>query len=406
MRKKGMKTIAYFTVILVLAGIFAAGMVTASPDNAREKHAGTTTDDIIAENRNMNDTYDHRMNTSGVEITKRTGKPDHATNFVAAKSDFAIMRSQNPNMDTQEAIDVTKTYLISSIDYMLTRIDNMVHINKLNDERNKVENATSRKELSDSAGNIRTIWNEAHRDIMVSSGRNVDNRVGEVIRTSESIIVRLENEIASMKTNGQDVEELEVMLARYKELVISAREKHVRAVNIYDMESRADRNNIREANRYLVAAGKELNDSNAVLRKMLTELRQQRQGMITLNGEDVLTARGNGTAVISGDVNITFTASEAKLVIRDLTGTADINLSSAEYERSNEDAGNGEDDNRAFVYTDITGDVQIEGERLTVMVQGLDMELVVSGTGTTVLSGNGTYNLHGQSGEWAGCYMQ
>jgi hypothetical protein len=69
------------------------------------------------------------------------------------------------------------------------------------------------------------------------------------------------------------------------------------------------------------------------------------------------------------------------------------------------DAGNSEDNNRAFVYHNITGNVTIEGSRLTVMLRGDEISLTAEGTGSVVLAGDGSYTVttDGETtdGEWA-----
>ena len=62
-----------------------------------------------------------------------------------------------------------------------------------------------------------------------------------------------------------------------------------------------------------------------------------------------------------------------------------------------------DDPKRALVYSDLTGKVSISGSRLTVMVRGTDLNLKVVGTGSAVLSGEGTYSVNTDGGvkQWA-----
>jgi hypothetical protein len=61
---------------------------------------------------------------------------------------------------------------------------------------------------------------------------------------------------------------------------------------------------------------------------------------------------------------MSFTASNATLVIKDMEGDAQVNTEGAKYECSNAKTGNSDVDNRAFVYHNLTGDGTIEGKRL------------------------------------------
>jgi hypothetical protein len=98
---------------------------------------------------------------------------------------------------------------------------------------------------------------------------------------------------------------------------------------------------------------------------------------------------------------MTFSATDAKLIVKDLAGDAIINTSDASYGSSNINAGNSESNNRALVFDNLTGTVTIEGSRLTVMLRAEDISLSVEGEGTAVLSGDGSYELNGVSKEWA-----
>ncbi|NOQ48982.1 MAG: hypothetical protein GQ576_07630, partial [Methanococcoides sp.] len=51
------------------------------------------------------------------------------------------------------------------------------------------------------------------------------------------------------------------------------------------------------------------------------------------------------------------------------------------------------DGSYAFVYHNFTGEAKIEGSRLTVMVRGEDITIKAEGTGSTSLSGEGSYKI-------------
>lgn len=425
MKKQGLRIFSYFTVVLMLASILPGGAFAASDnamdsdmssisgsygndqvDDASQEDSDDDTTQLLDRERDrdrdmVNATDDATRKRTEAQKEKRS---DAAANYMAAKNNFVNIKSKNPNLYSEEAINATKEYLISSIDYMIANLDDEQYIDELNDEKNKVKAATTRKELGDSAKHIRSIWNDARKNHIVSAGKNIDNKINAIIKTSDALIIRLENEIATMKENGEDVEELEELLAQYKERINDANKSREQARNIYQDENGTNAQNMQEANAYLQQAGKDIKESNVILRNMLKELHQHRQGVIVLAGSENLSAEGNGTAVISGDVVIDLTAIDAKLVIKDFAGDAQVNTYNADYESSNIDAGNSTDNNRAFVFLNLTGDVHIEGSRLTVMLRSSDMEFTAEGTGTAVLSGNGTYEYTGNSGVWAPRY--
>ncbi|WP_407281931.1 hypothetical protein V7O61_09885 [Methanolobus sp. WCC1] len=419
--KKGMRIITIFAVIMMLISIIPMGAMAAS-ENGNE-HASIkgsvnsasakTTDDDSSDDSQSNGKSQvkdrDRVNATENGTTKRaeitnTHAANAADNYQAAKSNFANVKSQNPNLNTEEAINATKEYLISSIDYILTFLDedeDSDYIDLLEDERENVEDADTRKELAEAAKNIRSIWNDVRKDRVVSKGKVIDNKVGTVIQTSKNMANRLENEIARMEQNGQDVTDLEEMLAEYNELIASAEQKQEQARNAYMHGEGTDSENIREANQYFTEAGKDITEANALLRNMFGEIKQQREGLITLSGEGTLEANGNGTVVISGNVTIDVTAEDVNIIVKDLADDAVIDVDEEEYEESNIDAGNSTDNNRAFVFIGLSGDIHIEGSRLTVMIKGSGIDLFAEGTGSVVLAGQGTYEAEGTDGEWA-----
>ncbi len=428
MEKKGLRIFAYFAAVLMLVSILPAGAL-AAPDNAKNfddkaisgnNGNGNVADDNSADEDDSDDdttpSYerdrDRIMDNASEDATrKRTESMNAASDYKDAKIKYSNIKSKNPNLNSEEAINTTKDYLNSSIDYMISLLDeedDVHYIEALEEERDKLEAAETRKELADAAKNIRSIWNDARKDRVVTAGKAIDNKINAVLKTSESLIIRIQNEIDAMEENGEDVEDLEEMLAEYKKLIDDAREKQVLARNSYMNGNGSNGENIQKANGYLAEAGEDIRDANAILKNMLKELKQQREGVVILTGNNTLEASGNGTAVISGDVEINITANEyAKLVIKDLAGNAKIILGDeARYETSNIDAGNSTDNNRAFVYINLTGDAYINGSRLTVMFQGSDIELTVEGTGTAVLSGDGTYSVDGgEEIDWAPRYI-
>jgi hypothetical protein len=422
--KKGMRIITIFAVVMMLFSIIPMGAMAASDNangqsnkmysmnSASAKTTSDGTDDGNSDDDSESTVKTQIKNRDRVNTTvnaTRAGNTnmrlgDAAGNYHAAKSNFANIKSRNPNLNTEEAINATKEYLISSIDYILTFLDedeDTDYINLLEEERENVEDASNRQELAESARNIRSIWNDVRKDRVVSRGRVIDNKVNNVITISKNMANRLENEIARMEENGQDVTDLEEMLAEYNELIASAEQKRDHARNAYMYGEGTDAENIREANQYFTEASKDITEANTLLRNMFGEIKQQREGLVTLGGEGTLEANGNGTVVISGNVTIDVTAEDVNIIVKDLANDAMIDVDEEEYEESNIDAGNSTNNNRAFVFIGLSGDIHIEGSRLTVMVKGTGIDLDAEGTGSVVLAGQGTYTANGIDGEWA-----
>jgi hypothetical protein len=395
--KTTLKLFAYFAMALMVVSIFSTGALAAS-DNAQKNAVQIKDRDRDMVNANENAL---RKQTEGLNNTTLMNRVNEKKNvkagYLDARDNFVKLKNSDKNLASQEAIEATKEYLNSTIDYMTSSLDDEEYIAQLELVKEDVAAASTRKELAECAKDIRDIWKDANRQKNMSASKSVNNKLSAVIRTSENMALRLENEIARLESNGEDVTELRSMLEKYRTLISEAKAYQLQAVNATDADERADL--VRNMN----MAGQKIKEANILLRDMLKNLKQHREGLVVLGGNDTLTAEGKGTAVLSGDITLSFTATDAKLVIKDMAGDAVINTSDASYESSNIDAGNSSSNNRAFVFHNLTGTVTIEGSRLTVMIQSGDMSLSVDGEGTAVLSGDGSYELSGVTKEWAKC---
>lgn len=402
MRKMGMKLFAYLAMVLMVASILSTGALAAS-DNAQK--AGLQIKDrdrdMVNANENalrkqsegLNNTNQDTNNTT--LVNKAKGNKNVKAGYLDARDNFVKMKNNDKNLASEEAVEATKDYLNSTIDYMIDSLEDEDYIAQLELVKEDVAAASTRKELAECAKDIRDIWKDANRQKTISASKSADNKLSAVIKTSENMALRLENEIARMENNGEDVAELRSMLEEYRSLIAEAKAYQLQAANATDADERA------ELVRNMNMAGQKIKGANALLKDMLNTLKQHREGLVVLTGNNTLTAEGNGTAVLSGNLTLEFNATDAKLVVKDMAGDAVINTGNASYELSNIDAGNSENNNRAFVFHNLTGTVTIEGSRLTVMIRSEDMSLSVDGEGTVVLSGDGSYEQKDIIKEWA-----
>ncbi|MDP2216468.1 MAG: hypothetical protein Q8J68_04185 [Methanolobus sp.] len=395
--KTTLKLFAYFAMTLMVVSILSTGALAAS-DNALKNGVQIKDRDRDMVNANENALRKQTESLNNTTLMNRVNeKKNVKAGYLDARDNFVKLKNSDKNLASQEAIEATKEYLNSTIDYMISSLDDEAYIAQLELVKEDVAAATSRKELSESARDIRDIWKDANRQKTVSASRSMDKKLNAVIKTSDNMALRMEKEIARLESKGEDVTELRSMLEDYRTLISEAKAYQLQAANATDADERA--NLVRNMN----MAGQKIKEANVLLRDMLKNLKHHREGLIVLGGNGTLTAEGNGTAVLSGDITISFSATDAKLVIKDMAGDAVINTSDASYESSNIDAGNSSSNNRAFVFHNLTGTVTIEGSRLTVMIQSEDMSLSVDGEGTAMLSGNGSYEFNSVTKEWAKC---
>lgn len=395
--KTALKLFSYFAMALMVVSILSTGALAAS-DNALKNGAQIKDRDRDMVNANENALRKQNEGLNNTTLMNRVNENRNIkAGYLDARDNFVKLKNNDKNLASQEAIEATKEYLNSTIDYMISSLDDEEYIGQLELVKEDVAAASTRKELSESARDIRDIWKDASRQKTVSASKSMDNKLNAVIKTSENMAVRLENEIARLESNGEDVTELKAMLGEYRSLIAEAKVYQLQAANATDADERA------ELVRNMNMAGQKIKEANTLLREMLKSLKQHREGLVVLAGSETLTAEGKGTAVISGDITLSFTATDAKLVIKDMAGDAVINTNDASYGSSNIDAGNSSSNNRAFVFHNLTGTVIIEGSRLTVMIRSEDMSLSVDGEGTVVLSGDGFYEQKDVTKEWAKC---
>lgn len=447
MRFKAMKIFAYLTVVLMLVSVLPASALAAEDDDRTITPRGVSlyrndidqnmTRDQIRDQVNITD------NGSRVEayvqnraITANQIKTNVANNvaqyrsakerietarndYADAKKDFQDLKikinNNKASADSEEAVEMTRAYMTRTIEYMITHLETVKknaedagsdsadevaetidgYIEQLEEQQENVESAQTRQEFADAAKDVRKIWGEAQKSAKYVAGQSVNDRLNNVLAKSEGLSLRLEGEIKRLNAEGEDTEDLEEMLAEYNELIGEAKENQEQARNIIQNRNGQNDDAVSEANQYMRQATKNIQDANDVLKDMFNELKSSRRGSAVLDGSGTLTAEGSGTAVLSGDLTLDMTATNAKLVVKDLAGDAVVTIDGeyTEINDNDDDVDEEDDDNRALVYHNLTGTVQITGSRLTVMVHGDDISITAEGKGSVILSGTGTYKV-------------
>ncbi len=440
MRPKAMKMFAYLAVVLMLVSVLPAGALAAGNDeNMASSGAGAYSYD--ADQNQTRDRLNATDDTPGNEVAKQTRgaiQSDAAqyrsakeriettrNNYADAKNDFEDMKikinNKKASADSPEAVEATRAYMNHTIEYMWAHLENVranavntaddsetidEFIAQLQEQQRYVESAQTGKEFADAAKEVRKIWADAEKSAKYFAGESVNNRLNNFLVKSESLSLRLESEIERLNAEGEDTEELEEMLAEYNELIGEAKQNQERAGETIQNRNGQSDDDVSDANQYMHQATENIQEANKVLKEIFDELKSHRiGGSVSLDGAETLTTEGNGTAVFSGNLSMTINATNAKLVIKDLAGDAEINIT-GDYTPVNENEED-DDNNRAFVYHNFTGTAHITGSRLTVMVHGDDLNITAEGDGSSILSGRGSYNVEkaGVSSEemkWAG----
>ena len=315
-----------------------------------------------------------------------------------------------PNSDI--AINATKNYMLSTVDYMIVQLDNIkqnaqslgnqndkveqmeYYIEQLETERANLENIDDSKDLADTAQNILTIWREAYSQSESISFDTMTKRIEDYLTQTESYSIRIENEITNLSDAGRDTGHIEELYMKYRQLIEEAENNYESALSI--AENRSDEQSLKEAMSYLQISREYIDEANTVLRDLFTIIENERNGQVKLNSSEKLSSNGNGTVVLSGNLSIDVSTSNSKLIIKDLAQDSHIRVD-GDYWLVN---GNieGSDDQRALVYQDLNGSAFIEGSQLTVVIVGDDISLNVAGDGKVVFSGTGKYTIESDTG--------
>lgn len=416
-----MKIFTYITILLILTSVFSTSAFAANSGdgngNNEASGQGNEAKNQEEEQNRVSVSDSDKTDENGATVRLRENKEEYFAAKQRLQQLNANMNSGKISASSKEVFEVRQDYLLETIDYTISNLEDLKErvdesqredsdaiitgiddsIAKLDAEKDNVENATTTKELAKSARTIRDIWKDAVKDASRTRASFVDDKVGIYLNKSVSLSERLSKEIETLQQKGEDTTELEELLQEYNDLIEQARQNRERAREAYQNGDDTSRE-------YWSTSAENLKDANSVLAEISQILRTYRHGLVSLDGDGTLTAEGNGTAVMSGDIKAEMMINDAQLVIKDLAGDAKVMITNKDSEIILElDNSLADDPKRALVYSDLTGKVSISGSRLTVMVRGNDLDLEVEGVGSAVLSGEGTYTAGTgkESKQWA-----
>ena len=217
--------------------------------------------------------------------------------YRGAKEDFLKVRNQirtgklDPN--SEEAVNATRFYLNSSINYMIVHLENVKtnmqysngtgteerivaideNLKLLEAEQAKVANASSQQEFVVTVRSLRELWNNAQKISLTGAGQTVSQKIGAFLDKSEILSKKLGTEIEGLNETGVHTADLETRLASYNLYIKAAHEKKEAADSIYEDEN-ATRENLIVANNYLREALNNVNKANQILRVIFDELKE------------------------------------------------------------------------------------------------------------------------------------
>lgn len=214
------------------------------------------------------------------------------TNYQKSRKDFLGIRKQLRSGNySEKELEITATYLNSSIDYMISHLEKVKfnleqskgigtetrlgviedRIIQLQEEKEAIGNAENLEDFLNAAESLRGVWNNVRNSAVVETGQAAGEKIDQFTGKSEAISKKLEKEIESLNEIGVNTAGLESKLASCDFLMDSARENNKAAKKIYNKENPIHEE-LQKADDYLQSALKDIKEANEVLKEIFEEL--------------------------------------------------------------------------------------------------------------------------------------
>lgn len=323
-KSRVIRYLACFTIILTILSLLSGGSLAArdssehgngNPQYMREDtrssykngsdgtgEANSTESNESQKQKNLNSKNRNKISENKQERKQLQEELQfHKQEYNEAKEDFLKIRNriqtEKLDPDSDEALNATKLYLNSSINYMIAHLSkvksNMAYSNGngteekiiaidekirlLEIERTNIEKASSQEELVVVVRSVRGVWNNAEKTTLAGAGKTVSEKIGEFLKESENLSEKLGTKIEDLKEEGVNTAELETELASYTSYIKSAQEKKEAADSIYNDEN-ITREDMQKANNYLRQSLNDISKANKILREMFGELKDYENG--------------------------------------------------------------------------------------------------------------------------------
>lgn len=255
--------------------------------------------------------HNDRSKTSDYKQEKKRLKEEvqsHKQEYKEAKGEFLkirnLVRAGKLDPNSEEALNATKLYLDSSIDYMISHLSNVKSnmaysngngteekitgvdekIRLLEVEKEHVSKASTQEELVIVVSSVRGVWNNAEKTSAEDAGQIVSEKIGKFLEKSENLSEKLGAKVDYLNKTGVNTTKLESELASYDFYINLAQENKEAADSIYSGEN-ITRKDMEKANDYLRQSLSDVSKANDIIRQILEELKEYE------------TKRGNETGV-------------------------------------------------------------------------------------------------------------
>ena len=356
--------LAYFTIVIIFISIFSGNTLAAkgssdsedeNQNQMRENSRGSYTSENESERGSNSSEFDSKKSREELRIDRQKTisereeekiKEDlklQKEEYQKAKEDFIKTRNSiktgKLDINSEEALDATKSYLDSSISYMIAHLSTVKsnmeasngtgtdkkiaaideRIELLEAEKAEVKNASSQKELLVTVKSVRETWDDARKISLEGSGEIVSEKIGEFLEKSEILSKKLEIDLEKLNETGAETSDIETKLTTYNSYIRSAQEKKEKADSIYSSDN-VTKEDMKTANNYLRQSLNDINKANKILREIFDEFKMHNTVLTNVTSIDSdlkigfddtknVTYTDNNSSIANGTLVIEQTAS-------------------------------------------------------------------------------------------------
>ncbi|ABE52801.1 hypothetical protein [Methanococcoides burtonii] len=235
-----------------------------------------------------------------------------------------------------------------------------------------------------------------HNKLFFVDDQDIVNIIDRDIERSEGALYYFETEVERLENEGEDINLLTNRIGEFRKHLENAK-MHKALSDELSQNNENSQTISTEQREYLFNAIKELRIIHELLPQIFNDKQIMKPGQVKLKDDVYLNASGNGTAVLSGNIDMTLSVQNAVVTIMDENNDK---IFSIEGQYTTE----GNINPKIVAYRNVNGTMDIIGTSTIVMVRGQSINIKAIGDGFAALSGNGTYTYEEGNGtivmEW------
>lgn len=256
----------------------------------------------------------------------------------------------------------------------------------LESKKGEINSASAKQDLTSILKAIRTRWEEIKAETKRYTGEILAAKMDYVLGKIESAQTQINTRISKAKSDGYDVSEIENENAELTKNIDLAQDKidaakkdfnAIAGLNNSDSFFKSGNKDLTEANGYLVKAHNNIKEMVRMAEKQIVKKKN-------VSGEGEIRVEGKGTANIEGDGTVAAST--------DKSGSVEIKGNAAV---TTEGTGQKTDLGSGIIRYAGYGKVTAVGTDMEITVNGNELAVEASGTGTVNLKGDGTYSTGG-----------